>query len=88
VVRYEKDMAGAERLVAACNMNPSLPGCPYYPEVQPPQYPVDMTEQGALIYAAEARMSQDNLHDDYLHNKAMMDRIHAQVLDMREPERA
>jgi len=78
VVRYEKDMAGAQRLVAACNMNPSLPGCPYYPSVQPPQYPVDMTGEGSLIYAAEARTSQDKLHKDYLNNKAFMDRIHAQ----------
>jgi len=79
VVRYEKDMAGAQRLVAACNMNPSLPGCPYYPSVQPPQYPSDTTGEGSLIYAAEARMQQDKLHHDYLDNKAMMDRIHAQV---------
>ena len=42
-----------DRLVAACNANPSLPGCPYYPDVQPPQYPTDMTTNGALIYAAE-----------------------------------
>jgi len=78
VVRYQKELAGAERLVAACNMNPSLPGCPYYPSVDPPHYPSDLSGNGALVYAAEARESQDRLHQDYLDNKAMMDRIHAQ----------
>jgi hypothetical protein len=86
VDRYEKELAGAMRLVAACNMNPSLPGCPYYPTVEPPHYPksdeflldLSMNGQDALVYAAEAQTSQDRLHQDYINNKAMMDRIHAQ----------
>jgi hypothetical protein len=51
------------RLVAACNMNPSLPGCPYYPTVEPPSYPkgdlflrdLSMKGQDALVYAAEVK---------------------------------
>ena len=43
-------------------MNPSLPGCPYYPTVEPPSYPkgdlflrdLSMKGQDALVYAAEA----------------------------------
>jgi len=78
VVRYEKELAGAERMVQACNMNPSLPGCPFYPKVEKPSLPFDKTTMGPLIYAFEAQDSQDKLHDDYLENKALMDRIHAQ----------
>jgi hypothetical protein len=65
-------------MVNTCNANPNLPGCPFFPNVQPPQYPVDHTVNGALIYAGIAHDTQDSLHNDYLNNKAMMDRIHAQ----------
>ena len=68
VVRYEKELAGAERLVQACNMNPSLPGCPYYPKVEPPQMAFDKTTTGPLIYAFEA-------HDRYAWQKSPVNSI-------------
>ena len=54
--------AGKARAEISCQMNPSLPGCPYYPTVEPPHYPksdeflLDLSRNGqdALVYAAEA----------------------------------
>ena len=78
VVRYQKEVAAAERMVASCDKNPSLPGCPFTPNIKPPVYPdKDMTQHGPLIYNTEGAMGNQRMEEDYLANKAVMDRIHA-----------
>jgi len=78
VVRFQKEMASAERMVQTCNKDPSLPGCPFYPDVKPAVYPNEgMPASGSLIYADENSNANQRLEVAEIENKAVMDRIHA-----------
>ncbi|EKX47806.1 hypothetical protein GUITHDRAFT_151970 [Guillardia theta CCMP2712] len=78
VERFEREMAVAERMIDACNRDPSLAGCPYYPNIRPPTWPSDPTKDGDLIYAKGASDARDALERNRQESEDYMRWVHDQ----------
>ena len=76
VARYEREWEHARVVMDACERsNNQLIGCPYYPEIAPPQMPVDFESQGDLTWAFHQREQADKLEAARIANKQRQARL-------------
>lgn len=85
VARYEREWEHARVVMDACERsNNQLIGCPYYPEIAPPQMPVDFESQGDLTWAIHQREQADKLEAARIANKQRQARLYDEMIAERE----